>query len=180
MKNVIEALLFATDTPLSVEKIKEICEIEREEIVRLVSELNSDYEATGRAFRIREIAGGYQFYTLPEFAPWIKELFSKRAEARLSKAALETLAIIAYNQPVTRAAIERIRGVDSTGVIATLIARRLATTDGRLPSPGRPLKYVTTKEFLRHFGLRDLTELPKMEELFPDETKEPEDSGIIS
>ncbi len=171
MKNVIEALLFVTDTPLSLDKIKEICDIEGEEIKRLVEELNADYEAANRAFRIREIGGGYQMYTLAEFAPWIKELYSRRAEARLSKAALEALAIIAYNQPITRGAIERLRGVDSTGVIATLIARRLVNTDGRLPGPGRPLKYITTKEFLRYFGLKDLSELPKMEEFFPHEEK---------
>ncbi len=181
MKNVIEALLFVTDSPLSIDRIKEICEIDPEEIRRLIAELNQEYEASNRAFRIKEIAGGYQLYTLPEYAPWIKELFQRRAEARLSKAALETLAIIAYNQPITRAQIERLRGVDSTGVIATLISRRLVSTDGRLPGPGRPLKYITTKEFLRYFGLKDLSELPKIEEFFPDEgaVKSQEDQGPV-
>ncbi len=178
MKNVIEALLFATDTSLAIDKIKEICEIEADEIRRLVEELNAEYEAGNRSFRIKEIAGGFQLYTLPEYAPWIKALYMRRVESRLSKAALETLAIVAYNQPVTRAAIERLRGVDSTGVIATLIARRLVNTDGRIPGPGRALKYVTTKEFLRYFGLKDLDDLPKMEEFFPDALKgEAEDAG---
>jgi segregation and condensation protein B len=162
MKKIIEALLIATDAPLSLQRINEILNIPDEEIRRYIDELNQEYRASERAFEIKEIAGGFQIYTLPEFADQVGALHDRKTG--LSKAALETLAVIAYHQPVTRGEIEKVRGVDSTGVLMTLLQRGLIKTRGRLPLPGRPIQYGTTKEFLRYFGIKDIIDLPKEEE----------------
>jgi segregation and condensation protein B len=161
-KAVIEALMIATTEPLPLKNIAEIAGVPERSVKTYIDELNQEYRNTERAFEIKEIAGGFQIYTLPEFAEWVGALH-KRKE-RLSKAALETLAIIAYHQPVIRADIEKIRGVDSTSVLDTLLQKNLIRTCGRLPSPGRPIKYGTTKEFLRYFGIKDISELPKEED----------------
>lgn len=162
MKHILEALLIATDTPLSLKKIEEILKIPKENVKKYIDELNQEYRATERAFEIKEIAGGFQIYTLPEFADWVGALHEKKIG--LSKAALETLAIIAYHQPITRGEIEKLRGVDSTGVLDTLLQKGLIKTRGRLPLPGRPIQYGTTKEFLRYFGIKDLVDLPREED----------------
>jgi segregation and condensation protein B len=162
MKRTIEALLIATDEPLPADKITEIVKIPIEEIRRLINELNEEYRSTSRAFEIKEIAGGFQIYTLPEFAVAVSALHEKKSS--LSKAALETIAIIAYHQPITRPEIEKLRGVDSTGVLDTLLQKGLVKTCGRLPVPGRPIRYATTREFLRYFGINDISELPGEEE----------------
>jgi segregation and condensation protein B len=162
MKRTIEALLIATDEPLSIQKIAEIASVSQDEIRRYVDELNHEYRTTERAFEIKEIAGGFQIYTLPEFAEWVGALHDRKTG--LSKAALETLAIIAYHQPITRGEIEKVRGVDSTGVLMTLLQKGLIKTRGRLPLPGRPIQYGTTKEFLRYFGIKDIVDLPREEE----------------
>jgi segregation and condensation protein B len=162
MKRTIEALLIATDEPLSMQKIAEIVNVTQDDIRRYVDELNQEYQATGRAFEIKEIAGGFQIYTLPEFAEQVGALHDRKTG--LSKAALETLAIIAYHQPITRGEIEKVRGVDSTGVLMTLLQRGLIKTRGRLPLPGRPIQYGTTKEFLRYFGIKDIVDLPREED----------------
>lgn len=161
MKNIIEALLIATDVPLPLDKICEIVNQPPEDVRRMIEELNRDYRETNRAFEIKEIAGGFQIYTLPQYAEWIVILHKKKE--RLSKAALETLAIIAYHQPVTRADIEKARGVDSSWILESLMLKGLIKTCGRLDAPGRPIKYGTTKEFLRYFALKDLTDLPQEE-----------------
>jgi segregation and condensation protein B len=159
---VIEALMIATTEPLPLRSIAEIAKVSENTVRAYIDSLNSEYRATARAFEIKEIAGGFQIYTLPKYAEWVGALH-KRKE-RLSKAALETLAIIAYHQPVIRADMEKIRGVDCTSVLDTLLQKNLIRTCGRLPSPGRPIKYGTTREFLRYFGIKDLSELPKEED----------------
>jgi segregation and condensation protein B len=162
MKNIVEALLIATDVPLPLDKICEIVSQPKEEVRKAIDDLNRDYLESGRAFEIKEIAGGFQIYTLPQYAEWIVALH-KRKE-RLSKAALETLAVIAYHQPVTRADIEKARGVDSSWILESLMQKGLVKTCGRLDAPGRPIKYGTTRDFLRYFSLNDLTDLPKEED----------------
>lgn len=161
-KAIIEALMIATTEPLPLKNIAEIAGVSESVVETYINELNQEYRATMRAFEIKEIAGGFQIYTLPKFAEWVGALH-KRKE-RLSKAALETLAIIAYHQPIIRADIERIRGVDSTWILDSLLQKNLIRTCGRVHSPGRPIKYGTTREFLRYFGIKDLSELPKEED----------------
>lgn len=161
-KAIIEALVIATTEPLPLKVIAQIADVSEDVVRKIIDELNHEYLDSGRAFEIKEIAGGYQIYTLPKYAEWVGALH-KRKE-KLSKAALETLAIVAYHQPIIRADIEKIRGVDATSVLDTLLLKNLIKTCGRLPSPGRPIKYGTTKEFLRYFGIRDISELPKEED----------------
>jgi segregation and condensation protein B len=161
-KAIIEALVIATTEPLPLRSIAEIVNVPETAVRSYIDELNKEYRDSARAFEIREIAGGFQIYTLPSYAEWVGALH-KRKE-RLSKAALETLAIIAYHQPIIRAEIEKIRGVDSTWVLDTLLRKNLIKTCGRMHSPGRPIKYGTTKEFLRYFGIKDISELPKEED----------------
>jgi len=174
MKRTIEALLIATDAPLTLQKIIEITNIQKHDIVSCVKELNQEYHESQRAFEIKEIAGGYQIYTLPEFALWVGALHDRKS--RLSKAGLETLAIIAYHQPITRPEIEKVRGVDSTWILDVLLQKNLVKTCGRLPVPGRPIRYGTTKEFLRYFGIKELGDLPR-EEDFGEAIASMEDTG---
>jgi segregation and condensation protein B len=165
-KKIVEALLFAADFPVATSRIKALVEgLEREDLRTMVEELNREYEAQGRSFWIQEVAGGYQMATRPHFARWVKELYKGRRLARLTQPALETLAIIAYRQPVGRPDIETIRGVNSDSVIATLLERNLITVVGKDTSVGRPILYGTTPEFLRYFGLKDLSGLPPLSEL---------------
>ncbi len=161
-KAIIEALMIATTEPLPLKSIAEIAGVPETVVETFIRELNHEYMATARAFEIKEIAGGFQIYTLPKFAQWVGALH-KRKE-RLSKAALETLAIIAYHQPIIRADVEKIRGVDSTWILDSLLQKNLIKTCGRVHSPGRPIKYGTTREFLRYFGIKDISELPKEED----------------
>lgn len=162
MKQIIEALLIATDVPLSLQRIAEIINVLIDEVKQGIDTLNQEYKDTGRAFEIKEVAGGYQIYTLPEYADFVGRL--KQKKEKLSKAALETLAIIAYHQPITRAEVEKARGVDSSYILESLLEKGLIKTCGRLPTPGRPIKYSTTYEFLRYFGIKDLSELPREED----------------
>ena len=165
-KKIVEALLFAADFPVAVSRLKALVEgLEREGLVELVGELNREYDEQGRSFWIQEVAGGYQMATRPRFARWVKELYKGRRLARLTQPALETLAIIAYRQPVGRPDIETIRGVNSDSVIATLLERNLITVVGKDTRVGRPILYGTTPEFLRYFGLKDLSGLPPLSEL---------------
>ena len=164
VKPVVEALLFASDGPLSLGRLKALLDADPEAIREAIDLLNSEYWETGRSFLIVEVAGGFQMATRSQFAPWVRKL-SGRSEARLSKAALEVLAIIAYRQPVTRQEVEAIRGVSSGGVLAGLLQRGLIRITGRSDAPGRPLLYGTTRKFLQTFGLRSLEELPKPEEI---------------
>jgi segregation and condensation protein B len=163
---VIEALLFASDSALSPDKIQAVLEdVTLEEIEETVDFLNEKYRMGGHTFAIKRIARGYQMYTLPDFAPWVRALFSHNRRERLSQQSLEVLAIVAYRQPIVKTDIDRLRGVNSEGPIFTLLDRKLITIVGRKPAPGRPLLYGTTQEFLTHFGLKDLDDLPRIEEL---------------
>ncbi|HUU30069.1 MAG TPA: SMC-Scp complex subunit ScpB [archaeon] len=162
---LVEALLFASSEPVLARKIALAAEITEDDVHTAVFSLNRAYENEGRAFRILRVAEGYQFRTLPEFADYVRGLGRQIAATRLSIPALETLAIIAYRQPITRAEIEKIRGVNVSGILKNLIEKRLITVTGRAQVLGRPLLYGTTREFLRYFGLADLSHLPKESEL---------------
>ena len=165
LRSVLESLLFAAETPLTVHRLSEVLEgIEKKEILFVLQELQAEYEGAGRGFRLAEVAGGYQMRTPKENADWVKNLFRGRP-ARMSRATLETLAIIAYKQPITRAEIEAIRGVDVDGVLATLQERRLVRIVARKDVPGRPFLYGTTAEFLQTFNMKDLSQLPTLKEM---------------
>jgi len=162
---IIEALLFAADQPLSEARLVELAESDAATVRSAIEELNRSYAATGRTFRISRVAQGYQLYTIPEFAEWVRRLYQHQHVQRLSAAAHEVLAIIAYSQPVTKPEIERLRGVDCSGPLLTLLERGLIVTAGRARRPGNPFLYRTTKEFLRYFGLESLDDLPSLDEL---------------
>jgi segregation and condensation protein B len=162
--DVVEALLFASDAPLEAERIREVLDLGSVAEARtLVDELRARYEESSRALGITEVAGGYRMVTRPELAPWLVRLARARTRVRLSRAALEALAIVGYKQPVSRPEIDAIRGVNSEGVLESLMERRLVRIAGRKEAPGRPFLYETTREFLVAFGLRDLADLPKVE-----------------
>ena len=163
-KKIVEALLFVSDKPVSIETLTDVVKnVEPADVRSIIEELNSDYGSTGRSFHIKEIAGGFQMLTDPVYSKWIAALYKKGPD-KLSGPSLETLAIIAYKQPLTRSDIEAIRGVNVDGVLHTLEERKFIKTKGRLDAPGRPILYGTTGEFLQHFGLRSLEELPKLKE----------------
>ncbi len=165
-QRIIEALLFSSDVPLTFTRVKELIgEISVEDFAADLEELEQFYRGSNRAFGVARVAGGVQLNSRPEYSPWVRRLLKDRLRTRLSRSSLETLAIIAYRQPIARAEIERIRGVDSEGVLGTLMERGLATVGGRATTVGRPLLYVTTQDFLRHFGLNSLDDLPKLREL---------------
>lgn len=162
-KNIIETLLFITDKPLSVSKINQVAEISDLSLTRdIIQEIQTDYANAGRAVQVLEIGGGFQMCTKPEYGRWVRKLYNEKMSTRLSPAALETLAIIAYKQPVTRAEIETIRGVDISGPLEKLLDRGLVKIAGKKEVAGRPLVYATTEQFLRVFGLNHLSELPDM------------------
>jgi segregation and condensation protein B len=163
-RSILEAILFIAGEPLSIDTLKNILEMDATEIERLVKELITDYTIKNNGLLIAEVAGGIQMVTNPACAPWVKKLLSTAVPTKLSQPSLETLAIIAYKQPIIKAEIEAIRGVNSDGVIKTLLDRRLLKILGRKEVPGRPLLYGTTKEFLQYFGLKDLSELPTLKE----------------
>lgn len=165
LKPVIESLIFASPGAISIQSLCSIIEgAERKAVREAVGELMEDYRARPGGILIEEVAGGYQFRTNPEYGPWVKRLYKVGAQ-RISRAAMEALAIIAYKQPVTRGELESIRGVDSGGVLATLMDKRLIKITGRKEAPGRPVVYGTTKEFLETFELKDLSSLPSLREL---------------
>ncbi|RME30131.1 MAG: SMC-Scp complex subunit ScpB [Candidatus Zixiibacteriota bacterium] len=164
--SAVEALILASPEPLPARKIVPVIpDMTPAKVAKAVAELNNRYMETGSSFRIRELAGGYQFYILPEFVGYVEELFTRRRKMRLTRAALETAAIIAYKQPVTKSEIEQIRGVASDGVINNLLDKKMITITGRAKKIGRPLQYGTTDEFLKFFGLASLDDLPKMSEI---------------
>ncbi len=161
---IVEALLFASDTPLEPERIREVLGLPDVQTARaLVDELRVRYESTGRGIVISEVGGGFRMATRAEVAPWLVRLARARTRARLSRPALETLAIVGYKQPVSRPEIDAIRGVNSDAVMEHLLERRLIRVAGRKEAPGRPFLFETTKEFLVAFGLRDLGDLPRVE-----------------
>jgi segregation and condensation protein B len=163
-KQIIEAILFASNKPVASGAIKDILkDLSPEEVKACVDELNGEYSSSGRSFSIKEIAGGYQMLTDPVYSRWISALYKRPAE-KLRGPALETLSIIAYKQPIARSQIEAIRGVNVDGVLQTLEERNLIRTRGRLEAPGRPILYGTTTDFLQHFGLKSLEDLPRLKE----------------
>jgi segregation and condensation protein B len=161
----LEALLFSSDQPLTLALMSEALDVPAEDLLPVLQRLGEDYAARSAGVELREIAGGWMLVTTAEQSEWVGRLLRGKRRMRLSRAALETMAIIAYKQPVTKSEIEAIRGVDSSGVLATLLERNLVTIRGRSKVVGRPLLYGTTPEFLEYFGLRDLSELPRPEEL---------------
>ncbi len=165
LRSIIEALLFVSESSLSLERIKEILgEVSKNEIQRILSLLQEDYEQNRRGFFLLEVAEGFQLRTRPEFAEWIKRQ-KKTKPLAFSQAALETLAIIAYKQPIVRADLEKIRGVDSGGVLRTLLEKKLIKILGKKDVPGKPLVYGTSKHFLETFGLKELSSLPTLKDI---------------
>jgi len=164
LTRIIEALIFASDTPLSVEQMSAMIEnVSHEEVQEALQHLAADLN--GRAFFLKKVGGGYQFASKPEYARWIKKMYAAKAYSRLTRAALETLAIIAFKQPVSKVEVSAIRGVNSDGVIKGLLERKLITISGRDHGPGRALMFSTTKEFLLYFGINDIADLPKPKEV---------------
>jgi segregation and condensation protein B len=161
---ILEAVLFASDGPVEPERIRDVLDLASAAEVRpLVAELQARYAEAASALQVIEVGGGFRMVTRPELAPWLVRLARSRTRARLSRAALETLAIIAYRQPISRPEIDTVRGVNSEGVLESLAERRLVRAAGRKDAPGRPFLYETTREFLVAFGLRDLGDLPAVE-----------------
>lgn len=168
-KAVLEVLLFLSGEPITLPSIKDVTELPESEIKRLMDELIAQYKEQNTGLLIVEIANGYQMVTNPEYAEWVRKFKNIHMSSRLSLPALETLAIIAYKQPIIRAKIEQLRGVNSDSAIRTLLERRLIKVMGRKEAPGRPFLYGTTKEFLHYFGLKDLTELPTLKDFVREE-----------
>ena len=165
LKNIIESLIFVSETPLTIDRIqKTVPDAQIHEIRSAIQTLIEEHESRKGGFFLKEVAGGYQFRTCPEYHEWIKNLIQPNP-VRLSRAALETLAIIAYKQPIIRNDIEHIRGVDCGGIIRTLMERKLVRILGRKEIPGRPLIYATTRYFLEFFDLKDLKDLPTPKEI---------------
>ena len=162
---VIEALLFASPHPLTQKQINQIFENDPPKLNSVIAELREKYTGENHAFEIQSIAGGYQLNSRPEYDIWIRRLLNKTGKLYLSTAALESLAIIAYKQPVNRFEIESIRGVDCSGVLKTLLNKNLICIKGRDEGPGRPLLYGTTDDFLEAFGLGKISEMPKLKEI---------------
>lgn len=163
MEAVIEGLLFAAGDPLEVEKIAEILELDKKSARLVLNNMVANYRNSKRGIMIREIDGSYQLCTRFEHYEYIRKLFEPRQKQALSQAAFETLAIIAYNQPATRTKIEQIRGVNSDSAVTRLVERNLIREAGRLDSPGKPMLYETTEEFLRSFGFKSTADLPIIE-----------------
>lgn len=165
---ILEALLFSTHHPLTAPRLAELVGVKSQSAIRkAIKDLNASYEATNRSFRIEQVAGGYQMLTLPDFGEYLNRLHQKEIDSKLTKAALETLAIIAYKQPILRADVEAIRGVACGETIRSLMEKHLVKIDGRAEVPGRPILYGTTKRFLEVFGLNNLKDLPQGETLKP-------------
>ena len=165
LKSIVEALIFASPEPVTIKTLTKLLDTEpREEIVAAITALKEDYQRPG-GLTLVEVAGGYQIVTRAELHEWVRRLFHERTTQKLSVASLETLAVIAYKQPVTGPEISEIRGVNTAGVLGTLVERRLVKVVGRKQVVGRPFLYGTTREFLDRFGLNDLSDLPKVEDM---------------
>ena len=165
VESVVEAVLFASDEPLTLTRLANIVGTGAKQTRQYIKNLNDKYQANNNAFRIEQIAGGYQMMTLSSYNHWLKKLLQVRDQSKLSPAALETLAIIAYKQPIIRADIEAVRGVAVGEIIRNLMYKGLVKIVGRAEVLGRPMLYGTTKKFLEIFGLNSLKDLPKIEEL---------------
>ncbi len=173
LRGIIEALLFIANEPLTQKRLCELTGEDESEIISVINELQKEYISQNRGFQLREISGGYRFYTHPGYAAYVEKLVLSSDYRRLTQAAIETLAIIAYKQPVTRAEISAIRGVNVDAVLYSLQDKGLIRELGREKSPGSPFLYGTTQAFLEKFNLKDISELPSLESFEPDEsTKE--------
>jgi len=167
-KQILESLLFASDAPVALSTLVEVLDgPDAATVASELHELGRDLEESGRGVTLAEIAGGYQLLSRKECAPWIERMLRSRRKVRLSRAGLETLAIVAYKQPVTKVEIDSIRGVDSAGSLHTLLERGLVTIKGRSKAVGRPLVYATSADFLSYMGINDLADLPELKELGP-------------
>jgi len=180
LKSIAESLLFVAEGPLTLQRLAEVIEgADKSEITAALEQIRTDLESNRRGVRLVEVAGGYQLRTPKENADWVKKFLGGRP-ARMGRATLETLAIIAYRQPVTKAEIEAIRGVDVDGVVNTLMERSLIRAVGRKDVPGRPFLFGTTPEFLQLFNMKDLSELPTLKELDEITLPEPVGAGVIA
>jgi segregation and condensation protein B len=165
-KQILEALLFASDAPVGLSTLVEVLDgPDAKTVAETLAEMARDFEESGRGVALAEIAGGYQILSRRECAPWIDRMLRSRRKVRLSRAGLETLAIVAYKQPVTKVEIDGIRGVDSSGSLHTLLERGLVVIKGRSKGVGRPLVYATSPDFLAYMGINDLADLPELKEL---------------
>lgn len=165
LKAILEAILFVSPEPVPVARLMSILgTVSRAEVVQALDILAHDLDQEGRGIQLVQVAGGYRLVTKQEYGPWLKRMDKAKAAQKLSRSALESLAIIAYKQPLVRSEIEEIRGVETSGVLRTLCERKLVRIVGRKDVPGRPIMYGTTKFFLEHFGLQDLTQLPPLRE----------------
>jgi segregation and condensation protein B len=167
-KQILEAVLFASDVPVGIQVLTEVVgDRSVPEVRALLAEMAESYDREERGVVLAEIAGGFQLLSRKECAPWVEQMLRARRKIRLSKPALESLAIVAYRQPITKVEIDSIRGVDSAGVLHTLLERNLVTIKGRSKGVGRSLLYATTQEFLAYMGINELTDLPELRELAP-------------
>lgn len=165
-KSILEAILFAASEPITIKQFQHaLTGLNARVIRKSLSQLKDEYEQTGRSFRLVEIANGYQICTRPEFSEWIRKFYIQQVRVTLSPSALETLAIVAYKQPVTRADVANIRGVNSDSVINALVEKNLVCVSGRKEGAGRSLLFSTTDTFLQQFGLKDSSELPSLDEI---------------
>jgi segregation and condensation protein B len=165
LKSIVEALIFASPEPITLKTLTKLLDAEpKEDVVAALDALKQDYERPG-GLQMVEVAGGFQIVTRPELHEWVRRLFHERTTQKLSVASLETLAVIAYKQPVTAPEIAEIRGVNTAGVVGTLVERKLIKIVGRKQVVGRPFLYGTTREFLDRFGLNDISDLPKVEDM---------------
>jgi segregation and condensation protein B len=166
IKSILEAILFAASEPISLKQFGQLFDgVSARELRQMLAELGEEYDRTNRSFQLAEIANGFQLCTRPEYHTWIEKFYTRQVRVKLSPSALETLAIVAYKQPVTRTEVEELRGVNSDSVLNSLIEKRLIHIAGRKPGPGRSLLFATTDEFLQQFGLKDLSDLPSIEEI---------------
>ena len=166
LKSILEALIFASPDPMTLKAMAKLLDTEpKEDVVAALAGLKEDYEQRPGGLQLVEVAGGYQIVTRSDLHEWVRRLFHERTTQKLTVQALETLAVIAYRQPITAAEITEVRGVNTSGVLNTLLERHLIKIVGRKPVVGRPFMYATTKEFLIRFGLNDLTDLPKVEDM---------------
>lgn len=165
LKAIVESVLFVSQEPLSIQRLTAVIgDVSKAEVVQAIRSLGEELAQEGRGIRLAEVAGGYRLVTKQEYAAWVKRLDKSKSAAKLSRSALESLAIIAYKQPIVKSEIEEIRGVETSGVVRTLLERKLVRIVGRKEVPGRPIMYGTTKYFLEHFGLNDLSQLPPLRE----------------
>ncbi len=166
IKGILEAVLFVSSEPITVEKLVQVLEdIPKSKVLEVLRSLQADYEQEGRGLLLSEVAGGFLLSTRPDCGAYIRRLTKAKASAKLSRSALETLAIVSYKQPITRLDIEKMRGVETSGVLRTLLDQKLVRIVGRQDVPGRPILYGTSKHFLKRFGLRDLRDLPPLKEI---------------